>query len=206
MNISTANRLHKSLGLILLLPFIGWILTGAVFLVKPGYEGAYERISPKTYPIEQTFNIAPGNDWQEFRVVRTTLGYHLLVNSDGQWLHLEPTTRVAQAVPEQNTLFALLDDAISINPSRYGHVVHYDGEVFRTNTGVELRLDWATLSITQRGVDTKIIGTLYKIHYLQWTGLGLMDWFLGLAGLLTLLVLVVCGIVLYLRGRRRQPD
>ena len=46
------RRLHRSVGLVLLLPFLGWAITGFVFFVKPGYEGAYETLQPKTYPLD----------------------------------------------------------------------------------------------------------------------------------------------------------
>jgi hypothetical protein len=60
-----ARTLHRVIGLILLLPFFGWALTGLVFFVKPGYEGAYELLSPKTYPLDSALTINPDPSWAD---------------------------------------------------------------------------------------------------------------------------------------------
>lgn len=197
-----ARKIHQLLGLFLLLPFLGWIGTGVVFLIKPGYEGAYEKVSVKTYPLERQFVFNPSDDWQQIRLLRSTLGYHLLVNKAGVWHHLDPMTLDPWSEPSKAIQVSLLQDAVSVNPARYGRVLDYEAGVFQTTTGVELSLDWDSLSIQQKGADTKVIGTLYKIHYLQWFNQPWADLVLGIVALLSLLVLVVYGLILYLRGQR----
>jgi len=46
-------RLHKIIGLVLILPMLGWTFTGLIFFIKPGYKGAYEQLALKTYPLEK---------------------------------------------------------------------------------------------------------------------------------------------------------
>jgi hypothetical protein len=69
----------------------------------------------------------------------------------------------------------------------------------RTDTGVEVTLDWNRLSLQQHGADTDRIDRLYKIHYLQWTGQKSVDKILGLAGLTLLVVLSILGAQLAFR-------
>ena len=40
-----ARLLHKIIGVVLLLPLLGWAATGAIFFIKPGYAGAYEQLA-----------------------------------------------------------------------------------------------------------------------------------------------------------------
>ena len=197
------KQLHKVIGLMLVLPFLGWIITGVVFLTKPGYAGAYERIQPKYYPLEAALNIAPQPNWQVVTVKRTTLGAHLLVQVDGLWQQLDIATLEPALKPGTAELKRLVQDAASQNPERYGDVVDVSDNVFTTSTGVELTLDWPSLSIRQRGRDTRLIGALYKIHYLQWSGFKWFDLALGVIGLLSLLAVVVCGVLLWWQPRKR---
>ena len=196
----TLHSLHRSLGLIFILPFIGWILTGLVFLFKPGYQQAYERITPTAYPISQTLKINPQPHWQSFRVIKTILGTHLLVKTNTEALQLSPTTQEPIPAPSQTDIERLLTDAIKLNPARYGDIISFEDQRFMTSTGVELTLDWPTLNITQKGRDTRIISTLYKIHYLQWLGHKSANKILGALGLLGLLFLVYFGCLIYCKN------
>jgi len=200
------RKLHKILGLLMLLPFIGWVFTGVVFLVKPGYEQAYEKISPRLYEMEQAFQMPAGQGWLESRVLKTGLGTHLLVNIDDQWQHLEADSLRVVAKPDEQQIVRLLEDAVSVNKARYGVVEYVDGERFLTSTGVTLTLDWNTMTITQRGRDTRLISTLYKIHYLQWFGQKQLDIVLGVIGLLSLFVLALFGALLSLRKYKDSDD
>ncbi len=196
-----SRKLHKIIGLLLFVPLIGWSLTGMVFLVKPGYEGAYERIYPKTYPIEETFKIESGGNWHEARILRTILGYHLLVKQDGSWKHLDLKTLKEKPISSETDLFALVEDAISTNKDRYGNIASItSGKIF-TDTGVEIAVDWSKLSISQAGSDTHFLNALYKVHYLQWSGLPALNVALGATGIVLLLTLVIFGFSLY----RRTP-
>jgi hypothetical protein len=188
-----ARTLHRVLGIILLLPFFGWSLTGLFFFIKPGYEGAYEVLSPKTYPLRGAVTINPDPSWLEFRYVKTVLGEHLLVRTDAGWSHLNPADRRTRENPTEDEIRTLLKDAFSSNPRRYGNVVKVTDVTASTDTGVEVTVDWKRLSLQQRGRDTNRIDLLYKVHYLQWTGVAVIDRVLGIVGIVLLLALTVLG-------------
>lgn len=200
----SSRKIHKILGLCLIIPCLAWIGTGVVFLIKPGYEGAYQKVSVKTYPIDSQYQIIPKQQWHEWRLLKTILGDHLLVNKNGTWLHLNPTNLKPILQPDSKDQIELLQDAVSFNRDRYGTVDSYADESFHTSTGVELSLDWNTLTIHQTGRDTKLIRTLYRIHYLEWFENKQANWILEVLGLLSLLFLVIYGLVLYLHAKTSE--
>ena len=187
----------------MLLPLVAWCATGAVFLVKPGYQGAYEMISPKLYEIEENISIQPQDDWLDARLLRTVLGYHLLVKTPQESLHLDPISGKVRALPSDKEIAQLLRDAVSANNARYGEILEGEGSSYSTSTGVSLTLDWQNLRISQYGRDTWLIDTLYKVHYLQWLGNSSANKVLGVLGLVLLLLLVSYGFTLYLSRRAK---
>lgn len=196
------KKIHSILGLILVLPIIGWIFTGMIFLFKPGYGEAYQQISPKFYTIDQYDFTIPENSWSEVRVVKTILGDHLLVKAEHQWQHLNLASFKPAPLPSTKDQIRFLTDAISSHSERYGTVEGKEGDVYVTSTGVELSLNWDTLSIYQSGNDTKLINLFYKIHYLQWLGNKKANITLAVVALSLLLLLILYGVVLYFRRRR----
>jgi hypothetical protein len=195
----TVRRLHRVIGVAMLLPFAGWAMTGFVFFVKPGYGGAYEALTIKTYPLEHAVTIAPRPDWREFRVLRTVLGTHLLVRTDAGWQHLRADTLQPAAAPDPSAVRTLIGDAFADNPARYGHVVAVRGATVETDTGARVTLDWNHLQLQQRGRDTDWIDALYRVHYLQWTSVPTLDKILGFTGLTLLLALTAFGATLAFR-------
>jgi hypothetical protein len=187
------RTLHRIIGIVLLLPFFGWALTGFVFFIKPGYAGAYEVLVPKTYPLERTVTVKPDPAWLEFRYLRTVLGEHLLVRTEKGWSHLNPSDGQPRDRPSEAELRTLLQDAFSANPRRYGSLSGISGDTARTDTGVEVNVDWSRLSLQQKGSDTDRIDLLYKVHYLQWTGVAFIDNVLGIGGIVLLLTLTILG-------------
>lgn len=124
------------------------------------------------------------------------------MHSKGQWQHINPITLKPITPPNAEEIHLLLADAISVKPQRYGQLEQKKGDTHITTTGVELTLDWNTLSISQQGNDTRLISTLYKIHYLQWLGHKEANKVLGIAGLVALALMVYYGLILYLRRRK----
>ena len=177
----------------MLLPFLGWAATGAVFFIKPGYAGAYESLAVRTYPLDDNLPVRI-QAWREARLVKTILGTHLLARTDAGWRNLNPATLQIEAVPSQDKLRLLFEDAFSANPDRYGRVATQTGTTARTTTGVEVTLEWTRLALQQRGRDTDRIDFLYRIHYLQWTGVKALDKILGLLGLVLIVTLSVLGL------------
>ena len=187
------RKLHRCIGIVLLLPFFGWAITGLVFFIKPGYSGAYETLNPRTYPLTGALPITPDPSWLEFRYFRTTLGDHLLARTGSGCQHLNPTNREPMSQAGENEIKLLLSDAFSANPSRYGNISRVSGDTVWTDTGVEVKLDWNRMSLQQRGKDTDRIDLLYRIHYLQWTGVKGLDRIIGFTGLVLVMALTVLG-------------
>lgn len=192
----TVRKLHRVLGLVMLLPLFGWAITGLVFFLKPGYAGAYELLQLKTYPLAQPFTVTPQPSWLEFRCLKTILGSHLLVRTAQGWQQLDPVTLTMRVRPSDEEIGKLWQDAFTANPSRYGTVATLNGATAMTSTNVTVTLDWNRMSVQQRGPDTDRIDGLYKIHYLQWTGIKGLDKVLGLVGLALLVALSVLGFML----------
>ena len=154
----------------MLLPFLGWAVTGLVFFTKPGYGAAYDALPIKTYPLDGPIAVRPDPAWREVRYLRTILGPHLLVRTGTGWGQLDPVTLQPPPAPPDGDVQRLLADAFTVNPSRYGRIVSLAGGVATTDTGAVVTFDWNRLGLQQRGRDTDRIDLLYKVHYLQWTG------------------------------------
>lgn len=198
----TARRLHRITGLVMLLPFFGWAITGAIFFLKPGYGDAYDALAVKTYPIDASVAIPSNPAWLEARYLKTILGEHILVRTATGWQHLDARTLQKRPAPTEPAFRQLLEDAFSANPARYGHVTSTAGSVATTDTGVRVTISWPRLALTQRGIDTDRIDGIYRIHYLQWTGIQSVDRVLGAVGLALIVVLSLLGGRLWLRGSR----
>lgn len=188
------RSIHKILGLTLLIPFLGWIITAMVFYFKPGYADAYGILIVKTYPLNEQLIVRPDSTWLETRFVRTILGTHLLVRTSGGWEQLDPATLRTRQRPGLGEVRSLLEDAFSVNPKRYGHVQTVSNDTIMTDTGVRVILGWGNLTLSQRGPDTDRIDLLYRIHYLQWTGIPAIDKILGPLGLTLIFLLSLFGL------------
>lgn len=193
------RKLHRIAGIVMLLPLLGWALTGAMFFLKPGYSGAYETLPVKSYPFESEIKVTPDPAWLEMRLVHTILGEHLLARTSRGWLHYDPRNVQLRNEPSTEEIRALVNDAISTNPTRYGGIRSVEGSHVITDTGIRVDLDWSRLALSQRGADTDRIDALYKIHYLQWTGMKAVDQVLGALGILLVVSLSVLGTILFFR-------
>jgi hypothetical protein len=199
------RKIHKIIGLILVLPFFGWAITGLIFYLKPGYADAYDMLVPKTYPLDTAVAVPSMSGWQEVRCVRTILGTHVLVRTDSGWLQVHPQTLEPRKMPGGGEIRKLLADAFTANPQRYGHIARMAGDTAWTDTDVEVILDWNSLSFQQRGKDTDRIDLLYRIHYLQWTGVRTLDRVAGLAGIILVITLAVLGVKIAFTRRAEPP-
>ena len=199
----STKTVHKWIGILLAVPLLAWSLTGIVFLVKPGYDGAYQLLSVKTYPLKRAFKIGPTSDWHEARLLRTVLGYHLLAGGKGNSIHLDPVNMQRKEAPSAADMKRLVEDAIGVNPERYGELVNISGNKANTSTGVEITLDWRNLSLAQSGRDTVLINNLYKVHYLQWLGRPFPDTIFGVIGIVLLLSLTGLGLAGFIGSKRK---
>lgn len=171
------------------------------FFIKPGYQAAFSSLTVKTYPVSQTIQLTPQPEWQEIKLLQTVLGTHLIVKLSDGWQQLNIDDFTARPQPTVDDLQLLIQDAISVDPKRYGQQVVKTKQGFVTDTEVQIQLDWASLNLSQQGKDTEFINNLYKAHYLQWTGQKTLDQVLGVVGLVLLMLTTVVGIKL-LNSRR----
>ena len=199
----TTRNFHKTIGLILLLPLLGWVTTAMVFYIKPGYAGAYELLEPKTYPLNERLSVS-GMDsaWLEIRYVRTVLGLHVIARTKEGLVQFDPQTFQPRKQPGDEKLRILLNDAFTNNPARYGEVASISRDTAVTTTNVRVIFDWNGLTMYQRGADTDMIDMLYKIHYLQWTGVKALDRVLGPLGLALVVLLSTLGLRLAFKSVR----
>ena len=204
-----ARSAHRVLGLILLLPILGWAATGVVFFIKPGYGAAYGGLTVRALPLESYSMPEPRPGWLEVRALRTVLGDHVLVRRETGWTHLDARTLEPRELPDEATIRRLLQDAVVGDRARYGEIgpiARLEGGMpsasAETTTGVEIALDWSTMHLSQSGRDTRRIDALYRVHYLQWTGVGPLYRVLGVAGLTALVALAVLGVRLAFGDRR----
>lgn len=196
------RRLHRLLGLALLLPFAAWATTAIFFLVRPGYTDAYAALDLTTASLPAAIDVSTEPDWREFRYASSPLGEHLLVRTSSGWQHLDGRTGAPFPPPDETELRRLLETAIAAaNPARYGQLTSIDGLNAQTSTGVEIAVHWNNLTASQSGRDTRWINKIYDIHYLRWTGHAGFDQVFGVAGLMLLLVLTWTGATLALRGK-----
>lgn len=190
---------HRVIGIVLLIPFVGWAITGLVFFIKPGYTGAYEVLTPRFYPINKPLLLTQDPNWLEVRYLRTILGDHLLVRTESGWTNLNPNDKQPRSAATDDETRRLVQDAFSMNPKRYGQIVSVNGNTVTTDTGVVVTIDWNRMSLQQTGKDTKWIDSLYRIHYLQWTGVRSIDRVVGLTGITLVLILTALGASLAFR-------
>ena len=193
--------LHRWIGLVLTVPLLIWILTGAVFLARPGYEAAYADIAVQRYPLPATPGPKPKPQWREIRRVRTVLGPHLLVRTGGGWRQLDPDSLAPRPQPGARAVRRLVADALDDRP-RYGRIDSVAGTTVRTATGVNIELDWTTLTLDQRGRDTRWISWAYDVHSIEWTGIPALDKALGGLLLVLLTSSTAIGVWLVVRPSR----
>jgi hypothetical protein len=93
----------------------------------------------------------------------------------------------------------LISDTIAQNHDRYGELLDSKKNPYVTSNAVEIRMQWNTLGLQQYGNDTRWIDRLFRLHYLQRTGVKTLDKFLGIFGLLLLIVITFTGVRLLLR-------
>ncbi len=196
----TPRRLHRIVGLILVLPMLGWAATGLVFFLKPGYGPAFASLAVRTYPLDAMQLTVPDSSWREVRQLRTVLGLHLLVRDSTGWRQVDPETGAPRPAPDKGELRRLILDALASDSARYGTITEVEsGTKVRTSTGADVVLNWDRLSFYQEGRDTRLINALYRVHYLQWTGIEQLDRVLGLLGLACITVLAGLGVWLAIR-------
>jgi len=198
------KKIHKYLGLLMLLPFIAWAVTGVFFFIKPGYSDAYQSLPVKLYPLNKVSNLPVENQWLEVRQLRSVLGEHLLVKTAEGWQQLSPQTFIELKQPTTEQVRQLVNDAINDKHIRYGNIASITNLAITTSTEVRINLNWQQMTLRQQGKDTDFINSVYDIHYLRWTGIKTVDEVLGMLGLFFVVLLAAIGTVMTIKSKRNS--
>ena len=212
------RRIHRVLGVLLVLPLFLWTATGLLFLVKPGWRGAYELLDPFH---EERLDLAslvplslvvgePGASGTVSRLelVSTALGPLYRLSGPGGATRLVDarTGSVLSPLGSDAGAKVAADAAGRAQASaRYGAITaaREEGDAIRVSFagGAEIRVGRDDLSLSQSGADTSWIDALYRIHYLQWTGIAAVDGTLELAAIAGTWALAALGLCLFRRPR-----
>lgn len=212
------NRLHRWLAIVLVIPLVVWSVTGLLFHLKPGWARAYDMLSDER-PLEtpahgsaavslDVLAAAAGGPVQRVELFGSALGplYRVTVADAPVLLDASLHRRSPLSVEDARTLAA---DAVAHSAHReaYGAIgaVRIEGSNVRVAfAGADVDVDRASASISQRGRDTERIDWLYRMHYLSWTGNRTLDRVLAVVGLALIWLVMIPGLVLFVRGRRRS--
>lgn len=200
-------RVHRWAAIVLVAMLVVWSITGLVFHLKPGWDRAYDQLSVKRdEPIDMSSVVAiatlPRSPSVE--LFSTVLGpMYRVTTKDGPSIIDATTGKPRTFTPDEVT--RLVDDAVSRSPfaNRYGAHVGISGNDVRYAGEQVVTFSPATMRVSQEGRDTKRIDWLYRIHYLQWTGNKTVDKILAVGGLALIWVVMIPGIVLFVRRLRR---
>lgn len=191
----------------MVLPLLAWVGTGVVFHWKPGWGAAFAIPELPRLPIEAEAlprlpTLSPPPD--SLTWVRTPIGLHLIARTPTGSVQLDPSNGRVRTPPPADTTAPLFEALRRSDPSRFGDragpITLVDGRYrYEASTGVTVILAWNDLSLSQSGPDTERIDTLYRIHYLQWSGHPTFDRPFALLGLFLLFALAVSGLRLAFR-------
>lgn len=197
-------------------PFLLWTATGLLFLLKPGWRGAYESLDAfRDEPFDPMglapFSLIAGKPGEPGAAVRAKLG----TTAIGLVYRVEGIENTRLVDARTGTVISPLDreaaakvaeDAVARASAveRYGAITETreDGDAVEVTFagGAVVRVGRDDLSLAQSGADTARIDALYRIHYLQWTGIAAIDRPLALGAIGGTWVLAALGLRLFRRA------
>lgn len=198
---------HRWLAIVLVIPLVVWSITGLLFHLKPGWSRAYDLLLAERPAMVHLDRLVLPAGTTHVEAFATAIGPLARVTTDrGDELYdLDSGTRRSPLAIDAAKALAV--DAIhrSKYASSYGElgtVTSTDASVtIQTTGGPVISVGRNDARISQRGPDTERIDWLYRIHYLQWTGLGVLDKVLAVVGLGLIWLVMIPGIVLFVRRR-----
>jgi hypothetical protein len=208
------SRVHRWLAVVLVLPLVIWSITGLLFHLKPGWSRAYDMLSIErpldampAVPLE-TLGSAAGGPAQRLEVFGSALGplYRVTTASGTVLLDAQLHRRSPLSLDDARTLAA---DAVAHSSHRdaYGAIATAaiaGDSVHVAFAHATVEVDRASGAISQRGHDTDRIDWLYRLHYLSWTGNRTLDRALAVLGLALIWLVMIPGVVLFVRCRPRR--
>lgn len=205
------RTIHRWLAIVLVAPLVIWSITGLLFHLKPGWSRAYDMLDAErpgaTFHATQLANVG---DFEHLDVFDTAVGPLARVTTakGTQLLDLGGKPRSPLSIEDARTL-ALDAVARSAHRAEYGEpgaITATDERVtIAFSAGPVVDVGRADARISQRGPDTDRIDWLYRIHYLQLTGLKTADRVLAVVGLALIWLVMIPGVVLFVtRSRPRR--
>lgn len=201
-------------------PFVLWTVTGLLFHLKPGWDRAYDMLSERSggaiamdQVVLPAVAVAAAGTGPVTRIelFPSALGPVYRIDRGGEVTLLDATTGVALSPLDGDTARAIVVEAVarSAHASAYGTVKHVaagEREVTVQFTGGPVvRVDRASARLSQRGADTDRIDWLYRVHYVQWTGVAWLDRALSLTAIGGTWLVAGLGLALFFwRGRARS--
>lgn len=206
------SRVHRYLALVLVVPLIVWSVTGLLFHLKPGWSRAYDMLDDER-PLENAhvvpLSTVAVDGVQRLELFGTALGpLYRISTKDGTTL-VDATTGAKRSPLSEADAKTLALDAVAHSREKAGY-----GDIARTEVrddvvrltfskGPIVEVGRTDARIRQHGADTARIDWLYRIHYLQWTGMKTFDKVLAIVGLLLIWLVMIPGLVLAWRRVRQ---
>jgi uncharacterized iron-regulated membrane protein len=208
------SRVHRWLAVVLVVPLVIWSITGLLFHLKPGWSRAYDMLSAER-PLDTTPTVpldavaaAAGGPTQHLELFGSALGplYRITTPTGTVLLDAQLHRRSPLSAADARTLAA---DAVAHSAHRaaYGTLTSAQlaGDHVRvTFAHANVDVDRDSAAISQRGGDTDRIDWLYRLHYLSWTGNRTLDKLLAITGLALIWLVMIPGLVLFVRRRPRR--
>jgi uncharacterized iron-regulated membrane protein len=206
------SRVHRWLAVVLVLPLVIWSITGLLFHLKPGWSRAYDMLSAErpldalpAVPLD-ALATAAGAPAQRLELFGSVLGplYRVTTANGTVLLDAQLHKRSPLSIDDARALAA---DAVarSSHHDAYGAIgtAQIAGDTVHVAfANAVVDVDRESGAISQRGHDTERIDWLYRLHYLSWTGNRTLDKLLAVAGLALIWLVMIPGIVLFVRRRR----
>ncbi len=211
----TFASIHRWAAIVLVAMLVVWSITGLLFHLKPGWSRAYDQLAvTRDEPIDAS-SVVPlaslttpsGTSLRPSSVelFATVLGpMYRVTTADGSSIIDATTGKRRTFTPEEVT--RLVDDAVSRSPfeNRYGAHVGIANDAVKYAGDQVVTFSPATMRLSQEGRDTRRIDWLYRMHYLQWTGNPTVDKVLAIGGLALIWIVMIPGVVLFVRRLRRR--
>ncbi len=177
-------RIHAWCAIVLVIALVVWSVTGLLFHLKPGWDRAYDMLSIERGETREELDTAIGPLVRKGGV----LDRGPLTEDEARTLAVDAVSRSAHARAYGAAVATTVTDATVR--------VRFSG-------GAVVSVDRAGGYVSQRGADTDRIDWLYRMHYLQWTGHRSLDRLIAVLGLVLIWVVMVPGVVLFVRRWRR---
>jgi hypothetical protein len=198
----------------MVLPLLIWTASGLLFLVKPGWSGAYEPLTAfQDRPLDPGALVAISSltvaELARVELAATALGpVYRVTDTKGSRVLVDARTGALLSPLTREAAMAVAIDAASRSSAqdRYGAPTSADQDervisvAFAGGAVVEVGRN--DLSLQQRGPDTDRIDLLYRAHYLQWTGVEALDRTLAVLGIVGTWALAALGVYLLRRSAR----